>query len=470
MTEKEFVSYIGLLAVEDMKKTGILASITAAQAILESGYGKSDLAANANNLFGMKANLSGNNWASEWDGKTFTINTGEQKEDGEYYTVAAAFRKYQNHAGSIKDHSDYLTGAKNGKTFRYAGISSETDYRTAAQIIKNGGYATSLTYVDKLCNVIEKWNLTQYDKEAPIKNEPNIYINKYLTGYNHNNGEINRIKYIVIHYVGALGDAKANCQYYAGGNRNASAHYFIGFDGSIWQSVEDQNVAWHCGSTSYNHPDCRNANSIGIEMCVRNKGSQAATSKDWYFEDATVAAAVELTKCLMGKYGISKNNVIRHYDVTGKICPNPYVYNTTKHTWEAFKQTIEAGEAKTAKEKTDAKEIYRVRTTWDNSKSQIGAYSILENAIKACIEGYSVFDSTGKVIHTTGKAFSEYKVRVDITDLRIRTGPGINHNSAGYTGKGIFTIIEEAAGSGATSWGRLKSGAGWVSLDFTTKL
>lgn len=60
MTEKEFVSYIGALAAEDMKKTGILASITAAQAILESGYGSSELARNANNLFEMKANLSGN--------------------------------------------------------------------------------------------------------------------------------------------------------------------------------------------------------------------------------------------------------------------------------------------------------------------------------------------------------------------------------------------------------------------------
>lgn len=165
-------------------------------------------------------------------------------------------------------------------------------------------------------------------------------VNKLLTPYNHNPGTIDRIRYIVIHYVGALGGAKANCQWYAGGVRGASAHYFVDFDGSVWQSVEDSNIAWHCGAKAYKHPECRNANSIGIELCVRNKGSQTDTSRDWYFEDATVTNAVQLTKELMAKYGVPEEHVIRHYDVTGKICPNPFVYNTTRHTWEQFKSAV----------------------------------------------------------------------------------------------------------------------------------
>lgn len=165
-------------------------------------------------------------------------------------------------------------------------------------------------------------------------------INKLLTPYNYDKGNAKRIKYIVIHYVGALGGAKANCQWYAGGYRGASAHYFVGFDGEIWQSVEDQNIAWHCGAKSYRHPECRNANSIGIEMCVRNKGSQADTSRDWVFEDTTVKATIELTKSLMKKYNITPDHVVRHYDVTGKICPNPYVYNQGKHTWNDFKKAL----------------------------------------------------------------------------------------------------------------------------------
>lgn len=167
-----------------------------------------------------------------------------------------------------------------------------------------------------------------------------MQINKLLTSYNHNEGTVDRIKYIVIHYVGATGGAQANCKWYAGADRSASAHYYVDFDGSVWQSVEDKNIAWHCGAKKYVHPECRNANSIGIEMCVRNKGSKADTSRDWYFEDATVQTAIELTRELMAKYGVPADHVIRHYDVTGKICPNPYVYNHTQHTWEDFKAAL----------------------------------------------------------------------------------------------------------------------------------
>jgi len=167
-----------------------------------------------------------------------------------------------------------------------------------------------------------------------------VEINKLLTPYNYSNGELSRIKYIVIHYVGALGGAEANCKYYASQYVGASAHYFVGFSGEIWQSVEDKNIAWHCGAKTYIHTECRNSNSIGIELCVRNKGSQSDTSRDWYFEDATVASAKKLTKQLMEQYGVKEDHVIRHYDVTGKICPNPYVYNNTIHTWEDFKDSL----------------------------------------------------------------------------------------------------------------------------------
>lgn len=170
-SESEFVEYIGKLAAEDMKKTGILASITAAQAILESGYGSSELAVNAHNLFGMKASLSGNTWASEWNGCIYSKETQEQNEDGSYETITADFRAYENEAQSIKDHSDYLTGAKNGSGLRYESLVGCTDYRAAAQIVKDGGYATSLTYVAKLCSIIERWNLTQYDIAGPSEDK-----------------------------------------------------------------------------------------------------------------------------------------------------------------------------------------------------------------------------------------------------------------------------------------------------------
>lgn len=109
-------------------------------------------------------------------------------------------------------------------------------------------------------------------------------IEKLLTAYNFSNKDsVDRIKYIVIHYVGALGGAKENCQYFASKYLGASAHYFVGFNGEIYQSVEDGDIAWHCGASTYKHAECRNTNSIGIEMCVRNKGSQTADGQGLVF-------------------------------------------------------------------------------------------------------------------------------------------------------------------------------------------
>ena len=165
LTEADAIKKVGALFTADMKKSGILASVSLAQFILESGYGKSELAQNANNCFGMKKSLSGNTWAgSVWDGKSiYTKQTKEQNADGSYVTITADFRKYPCIEDSIADHSAYLLGAMNGSRQRYAGLKGCKDYKKAVQIIKDGGYATSLSYVSNLCSIIERWNLTQYD-------------------------------------------------------------------------------------------------------------------------------------------------------------------------------------------------------------------------------------------------------------------------------------------------------------------
>ena len=184
LSEAEVIAKVGTLLTADQKKSGILASVSLAQFILESGYGKSELVRNANNCFGMKKSLSGNTWnGSVWDGKSvYTKQTKEQKEDGSYETVTADFRKYACVEDSIADHSAYLLGAMNGGKKRYEGIAGMTDYKKAVQLIKDGGYATSLTYVEKLCSSIEKWNLTQYDvKEGAAEPEKWYRVRKTWT-------------------------------------------------------------------------------------------------------------------------------------------------------------------------------------------------------------------------------------------------------------------------------------------------
>lgn len=293
-----------------------------------------------------------------------------------------------------------------------------------------------------------------------------MIINKLISNYNFKVGTEKRIKYIVIHYVGALGDARANAKYYASGDKKASAHYFVGHAGDVWQSVEDRNIAWHCGSLSYVHKECRNANSIGIEMCVRktNKSSLSASDKDWYFEQATVDSTIELVKELMVKYNIDADHVVRHYDVTGKICPNPYVYNLSNHTWTQFKAALVNNIA--TEDKPATTNYYRIRKTWSDVKSQLGAYTDLNNAIKACKEGYSVFDKEGNVLYK--KDNTSYKAKIVAkSGLNIRTGTGSNFKKIGAIPYNTtITITKERNGWGYTTY---KNMGGWVSLQYIKK-
>ena len=119
---------------------------------------------------------------------------------------------------------------------------------------------------------------------------------------------------------------------------------------------------------------------------------------------------------------------------------------------------------------------YRVRKSWTDAASQLGAFTSLENAKSACKAGYTVYDDNGKAVYTAAgqqaSAGVPFSVQVDILDLNIRTGAGTNYAKTGETtGKGVFTIVEVKAGQGASvGWGRLKSGAGWISLDYATRL
>lgn len=219
-------------------------------------------------------------------------------------------------------------------------------------------------------------------------------IHRLISPYNHYDGRNGfQIDFIVIHYVGALGGAEENARYYASADVGASAHYFVGFQGEIWQSVEDKDAAWSVGGGlqgSQGHAYygiANNYNTINIELCVRKKSTATmnATDKDWYFEDATITSAMALTQMLMKKYSISQEHVIRHYDVVGKICPNPYVYNNTSHTWQKFLDGI-AGSG--GGSDTPKKVLYRVQT---------GAFRYQKNADQMIKElkaqGFDAFSS-----------------------------------------------------------------------------
>ncbi|MDO5044296.1 MAG: N-acetylmuramoyl-L-alanine amidase [Coriobacteriia bacterium] len=157
-------------------------------------------------------------------------------------------------------------------------------------------------------------------------------IKQNLTTRNRNIGRSGHdIEYIVLHYTygsqTAAGAAYANTQYFKSAYRGASAHYFIDDGDIIWQSVRDEDTAWSVGSrTGYKHPRCRNYNSISIEVCTKG----AYTAKE-------IQNASWLVQNLQKQHGIADENVIRHYDVTGKYCPAHYLDG---FKWAALKAQL----------------------------------------------------------------------------------------------------------------------------------
>lgn len=165
LSRKKIIKRIGPLFTEDQRKTGILASISLAQFIYESACGKSELAIQANNCFGMKAFVSNNDWPNSlWDGASIYTKKTKEYFDGVTPTIITDdFRKYKCVEDSIADHSAYLLGAKIDNRLRYEGIQGCVDYKTTAKILQRGGYSTGNTYGDSLCDLISEYDLTRYD-------------------------------------------------------------------------------------------------------------------------------------------------------------------------------------------------------------------------------------------------------------------------------------------------------------------
>ena len=151
----DFIESISDGAISNYNKYGILPSITMAQAILESGWGNSELAVTHNNLFGIKAD-------SRWNGAIATIVTSENYND----STIANFRKYDSINESIEDHGKFLY--ENSRYAEY-GLFNGKNYKEQAQALENAGYSTVKNengepiYADKLIALIEKYNLMQYD-------------------------------------------------------------------------------------------------------------------------------------------------------------------------------------------------------------------------------------------------------------------------------------------------------------------
>lgn len=172
-----FINKIAPLAQSDMLKTNVLASLTIAQAILESAWGESELAVNANNLFGIKA-------SADWEGAKYTRETREYINN-EATTITADFKAYNTLQESISDHSALL------QKERYTKVLQATDYKVACQEVYNAGYATDPNYPTKLIDLIEQYDLHRFDKSTTSETGLTLYYRVVVNSFvNRANAEL----------------------------------------------------------------------------------------------------------------------------------------------------------------------------------------------------------------------------------------------------------------------------------------
>lgn len=318
------------------------------------------------------------------------------------------------------------------------------------------------------------------------------YTNSSLVSYtklspNHSGLRTHSIDRITPHCVVGQLSAESICGCFTSTSRQASCNYGIGKDGRVSLCVEEKNRSW-CSSSNAN-----DQRAVTIE-CASDM------QEPYAMNDAVYASLVKLCTDICKRNGKAKLLWLGDKTKTLNYSPKADEMVLTVHRWFANKScpgnwlyarlgdlaakvTANLGSAPSAPSTPAAENhLYRVRKNWKDAQSQKGAFRILENAKKCADDndGYAVFNESGEKVYdgkqtasapAAGKKES-YLVRVSIDDLNIRTGPGTGHDKTGlFTGKGIFTIVDESSGQGSTKgWGKLKSGAGWISLDYAEKI
>ena len=323
------------------------------------------------------------------------------------------------------------------------------------------------------------------------------YTNSGMVDYtrlspNHSGQRNHAIDRISPHCVVGQCTAEGLGDWFAKSSTQASSNYGIDRNGRVGLYVEEKNRSW---CTSSNANDQR---AVTIE-CASD------TKEPYTMNSAVYATLVKLCADICRRNGKTKLLWLGDKDKTlayspaademvitvhrwfaNKSCPGEWLYSRLGDL--ASKVTAALGGAteqptQPVEPEQPMVQIYRVRQTWADAKTQKGAYKVLAYA-KKCADanpGYYVFDAEGKAVYPEQSApvptpaTTPYLVQITVTDLNIRKGPGTNFDATGrFTGRGIFTIVEEASGQGASKWGLLKAYKagrnGWISLDYTTKI
>ena len=319
------------------------------------------------------------------------------------------------------------------------------------------------------------------------------YTNSTLTEYtrlspNHSGQRNHVIDRISPHSVVGQCSAESLGEWFAQVSTQASSNYGIDKDGRVGLYVEEKNRSW---CTSSNANDQR---AVTIE-CASD------ISEPYRMNEKVYAKLIELCADICRRNGkkkllwfADKNKSLNytpksdemlitvHRWFANKSCPGNWLYARLGDVADQVTKRLGSGND----EMTESvqKKYYRVRKAWADAASQIGAYTVLENAKQMADKnpGYTVFDWNGKALYKSGEsdradsgmtnADCPFMVKVSVPNLNIRVGAGTDTAKTGhYTGIGVFTILEVREGKGSDAgWGNLKSGTGWIALDFCQRV
>lgn len=493
MTKQEFIDAIAKAAKKYAPKYGIaVISPVIAQACLESAYGTSDKAKH-HNYFGLKYRKDRLTCHSGY----FKAGSTEQKADGTYYPVIDDWYAFDSLESGVEGYFQFINISN------YANLKGVTDPYKYLKLIREDNYATDIGYVKNVWAVVEKWDLTKYDNIQEVNMG---YTNSSLVSYtklspNHSGQRTHAIDHITPHCVVGQLSCESICDCFPKG-RDASCNYGIGKDGRISLCVEEKNRSW-CSSSAAN-----DQRAITIECA-------SGLNEPYEMNDKVYQSLINLCVDICKRNGkkkllwfADKNKSLNyipkademvltvHRWFANKSCPGNWLYSRLGDV--ASKVTARLGGASAPEDTTKdtnypavpfAVEVVVSDLNYRNQPSMQG--DIVGQTCKGIFTIVEVKEGWGKlksgagwiwlgnasyctigdtIKDTNSKEFKQYKVKVSIDDLFIRKGPGTNYETNGYCPAGIYTIVEESEGKGATKWGRLKSGAGWISLDFVKQV
>lgn len=429
--EEQIWNYLAAAGLTDCGVAGLMGNLQA-----ESGLAPTNL----QNAYEAKLGYTDATYTAAVDSGAYTNfakdSAGYGLAQWTYSTRKAALLAYAKAAGKSvgdletqlafllqelqKSFPAVLSALKTAKTIQAASDSVLLNFERPAD--------TSQTVKDRRV----QFGQTFYDKFAKGSASTMGYTNSSLASVtlispNKNSPRNHAIDTVSVHcFVGQV-TAKRGCEVFQPTSKQASCNYVVGLDGTIGLCVEEKDRSW-CTSSAAN--DNR---AVTIEVASDTADPYAVTAKAY-------AALLDLLT------DICKRN--------GK----------TKLIWLGDK-------AKSLAYTPAAGEMLMTVHRWFAAKACPGEYLYSRHAAIAAevTKRLSGATATTTAPANTATSLEPYTVRVTATNLNIRAGAGTNYPSSGYIKPGVYTIVEESDGKGATRWGKLKSGAGWISLDYATK-